>query len=146
MQVAARIAGCSDRTIARAVAAGHIKRRETTSRAVPSLDRVTVEAYATQRRAEQAARARDKAVGEQDRDRRRSTLRPPDDGNVWLTPTEAALVLGLSPSRVKQMTRQDRLPHHTTPAGRHFFRRDHIEQVAAARRHRHPFHSPRSTQ
>ncbi|MDP3950308.1 helix-turn-helix domain-containing protein [Microbacterium sp.] len=58
--------------------------------------------------------------------------KPPQDGHFWLSRAEAALVLGISASRVSELTRTDKIP--ATRAGhRHWYRRDQVEQLAAAR-------------
>ncbi|MDE0775443.1 MAG: helix-turn-helix domain-containing protein [Nocardioides sp.] len=51
---------------------------------------------------------------------------------MWLDTTTAALVLGISTGRVRQLARSGRLPF-TEHAGRRWFARHHVEQRAAAR-------------
>jgi hypothetical protein len=122
---ASHLVGCGAKTIEKAVRGGRIIQREVTSTAAPSLDRASVlefgEAWAAQKRA-QAERAA----------RRGRRSGPPEDGNVWLDTSTSALVLGVSGSLVWQLARQGRLPgivHY----GRRWFRREHVEQAAAAR-------------
>ena len=57
---------------------------------------------------------------------------PPNDGHVWLSASTAALVLGISRVRVCQLARADRIPHMRRRE-RLWFRRDLLEQYAAAR-------------
>jgi excisionase family DNA binding protein len=94
----------------------------------PSLRRTSVEAWAATW-AEQEERRREEGA------RRQTLSRPSDpsqDGHVWLSRTETAKVLGVSPSRVSELTGADKIP--ATRAGhRHRYRRDHVEQLAAAR-------------
>ena len=135
---ASRIAGCAAQTLTKAVRDGLIEQRATTNRAVPSLDRASVEEFAAGRYAERSARER------ADRQRRRVQqlwATPPQDGHVWLDTTTAALVLGLSRSRVYQLATEDRLPS-TLRAGRRWFRRDHVEQRAAILALTRPTKSP----
>ena len=61
-----------------------------------------------------------------------SLIRPPDDGDVWLKSTTAALVLGFSPQYLGRLAAQERIP--AVRRGPHWwFRRRDVEQQAAAR-------------
>jgi hypothetical protein len=116
--------GCSGPTVARLVREGRIRSREQAWRAWPSLWRQDVERVAAGRAEErQAAEARSRA---------RPLSLPPDDEHVWLTPVEAALVLGMSRPGVHYRAQRELLPH-VKHGRRVWFRRDHIEQAAAAR-------------
>lgn len=120
MAQAAEIAGCAETTIQAAVKRGEIEQR-VAHRTTPSLSRRSVEQW-------REARVQRKLVREQ----RRRPSAPPDDGNVWLDSRTAGLVLGIGASRVRQLAESERLPG-VRRAGRWWFRRDHVEQVAAAR-------------
>lgn len=126
---ATEIVGCSETAILHAVQRGDIERREVQSNAQPALSRVSVEEFAGEwaiRRAE-----KDRRVAQ--REARRSG--PPDDEHVWLNPTTAALVLGISVSRLRQLAVDERVPF-TQHGGRRWYRRDHAEQLSAARQAR----------
>jgi len=93
---------------------------------VPSLERASVEAWGEARREAQLATERKLA------EQAARSIRPPDDGDVWLPSTTVALVLGISKTRVDQLARAERLPY-TRRGVRRWFRRSHVEQIAAAR-------------
>ena len=125
LETAAEMVGCHPHTVLRHVQAGEIEQRAV-DHALPSLSRESVERFGEQRRAELAAT--------QDR-RDARALRasgPPEDGEVWLNSVTTALVLGLSTTRVDQLARAERLPY-TLRGRRRWFRRSHVEQIAAAR-------------
>lgn len=126
---AAKLVGCSKDVINRAVAAGKISQREVSNRAVPSLDLSSVQAFKAEwdaRRARREAAHREAAALQ-------AELGPPQDGEVWLTTKVVAVMFGVSTSWVRDLAREGRLPHYRAPNGRRYFRRDHVEQVAAAR-------------
>ena len=120
---AGRIAGCAANTICHAVQRGLIVQREVTTRALPSLDRVSVLRFAEAKAAERAAKVVSRPV---------RPSGPPDDGHVWLDTSTTALLLGISRTRVGQLASSGRLPG-TVRGGRRWFRRSHVEQIAAAR-------------
>lgn len=128
---AATIVGCSHGTIGAAVRRGDIANRPASTgrrggRA--SLDASSVRAFAANwatQRAHVAAEAAERAA-------RRSNTQPPDDQQVWLNTYVTALVVGVSPSRVKQLAAADR-PPHVRIGRRLWFRRQDIEQAAAVR-------------
>ncbi|MCY7290462.1 MAG: hypothetical protein LH624_20030, partial [Cryobacterium sp.] len=98
-------------------------------RGVPSLRRASVEtaagAWSHEKRARDAAR----------RAAQRRLTDPPDDGHVWVGSDVAALVIGITANRVRQLAKVGRLPA-TMCASKLWLRRDHLEAVAAARRFR----------
>lgn len=97
-EAAAVIAGGSSTTIHVAVRAGEIHRRHGHFRGVPTLEPESVEAWAEARWiAASAARAK--------RQERLARSGQPGDGDMWLTATTVALVLGLSMTRVDQLAR-----------------------------------------
>ena len=118
---AAELFGCSEGAIKTAVNAGRLRQRDV-HRSLPSLDRESVVKLA----GEWAARKQRRI------ERAKTGTGPPDDGDVWLDMATAALVLGISRSRLSQLTQANRLPC-PTQKGRRWFRRGHIEQAAAAR-------------
>ncbi|MDP3893293.1 helix-turn-helix domain-containing protein [Nocardioides sp.] len=126
--VAADLVGCPISAVVAAVRQGAIETRGGGRSPRPSLRRSSVEAWATTW-AEQEERRRAEALP------CRALLRrnkPPLDGHVWLSRTETALVLGVSAKHVSQLTRAGKVP--AIRAGhRHWYRRDHVERVAAAR-------------
>lgn len=120
MAQAAAVVGCAETTIQMAVKRGEIEQR-VAHRTTPSLSRRSVEEY----REARAKRALERA-------QRRKPSGPPDDDHVWLDSRTAGLVLGIGASRVRQLAEGERLPGVRRP-GRWWFRRDHVEQCAAAR-------------
>ncbi|MEP9385583.1 helix-turn-helix domain-containing protein [Nocardioides sp. KR10-350] len=125
---AARIVGCSPGAIATGVKRGEIAHRQASrgprgGRA--SLDIESVYAFRDARTARiQAAKART--------EERLARTRPPDDGDVWVSTEVAALILRLSPSRVRQLAQADRLPCERV--GRLlWFRRSDVERISSAR-------------
>lgn len=120
---AAEIVGVSLTTIGTLVTKGTFVRRPTPTRRA-SLERVSVEKYAEERRAARAEVARRRTAAQ--------PTGPPRDGQVWLDAKTTSLVLGIGVVRVGQLAQADRLPF-TEHGGRRWFRRDHVEQVAAAR-------------
>jgi excisionase family DNA binding protein len=121
---AARVVGCAISTISYHARTGHIEQRPITSTGRPSLRRSAVHEFARQRAAALAVRA--------EQSERPRPNQPPDDGHVWLDTVTVALMLGVSDSRVRQLACQGRLPF-VHPGRRRWFRRDHIEVIAAAR-------------
>lgn len=120
---AAELVGCSEGAIATAVADGLVKQRRV-HRTRPSVERASVERFAEtwQRRQERRAERRE----------RRAAPGPPSDEHVWLDSQTAALLLGVGRTRVSQLAARGSLPHRRY-AGRLWFRRDLVEQIAAAR-------------
>jgi hypothetical protein len=123
--------GASATTIARAARPGVIEQRDV-DRWLPSLRRDSVERFKSQHAAEQQLRDRKRAHVELQHSRQRALTEPPDDGQVWLNALTAALLLGVTVGRVRQLARAERLPHQLR-AGRYWFRRTDVEQAAAAR-------------
>ena len=126
---AAKLVGCSKDVINRAVAAGKIQQREVSNRAVPSLEFASVEAFKAEWNAKRARRE----AAKQEAAALQTELGPPQDGEVWLPTKVVAAMFGVSTSWVRDLARGGRLPHYTAPNGRRYFRRDHVERVAAAR-------------
>lgn len=125
---ASELVGCRISAVIRAVQDGAIETRGGGRSRRPSLRRSSVEAWGTTWAA-QEERRREEAARRQARLRRSN---PPGDGHVWLSRTETALVLGVSGNQVSRLTRSGKVP--ATRAGhRHWYRRDHVEQLAAAR-------------
>jgi excisionase family DNA binding protein len=54
----------------------------------------------------------------------------------WLTPADAARLLGVVPATVRQMERDGRLPAQRTAGGMRLFRRDDVERMAEERAQR----------
>lgn len=121
---AAEIAGCSPSSIGTAVGQGLIESRSR-PRAVPSLLRSSVEAYAEglARRTSEPAIPAPEVSG------------PPDDGHVWLSTTVVAIMLGVRRADVARWVRAERLPG-VKRGSRVWVRREHAEAAAAARAHR----------
>ncbi|WP_342748981.1 helix-turn-helix domain-containing protein [Nocardioides gansuensis] len=129
-QEAADLIGCSRHAVAKLLAAGHLNRRQV-NRAV-SLSPASVEAaarvHAEQQKAADQARAADRLAKEH---ALRERTAPPDDGEVWLDVTTAALLLGVTANSVRQRIRHGRVP--ATRRGRRFWlRRVDVEQASAA--------------
>ncbi len=130
---AAELVGCSVSVIERHTRTGRIQSRPLRHRGhyQPTLSRTSVEAFATwwrpmnaereQRRAERARTAR-----------AQEPIGPPDDGQVWLGATTAALVIGCTPQWVGRIASEERIP--AVRRGRRWWlRRTDVEIFAAAR-------------
>lgn len=117
------LARCSEPTVIRAVAAGEIRQRRELPRGVPSLERASAETWAKSWRAKQAHRPAP---------RKRRPQGPPDLEHVWLNTPTAALVVGVAPSWLVTLAAAGRAPH-TRVGRRLWWRRDHVEIMAAAR-------------
>ena len=126
---AARIVGCGPGAIKQAADRGDVVHRGGLPRGLPSLELDSVRAYAVKRETDrlQAVHAREVAAAEL-----RGLNGPPDDGDVWLSPSTVGLMLRISRSRVLQLARAGRLPAEHVGT-RWWVRRLHAEQVAAAR-------------
>lgn len=124
---AAAIVGCSPRTIDRKQRDGTIARRHTADRKLPSLSLASVEAFAEQWKREQAEK-------QQRIPKHLLEYGPPNDGDVWLNTTTAALVVGVTPQYLTRLAAQERIPS-TRKNGRRrlWFRRRDVEQFAAVR-------------
>jgi excisionase family DNA binding protein len=123
---AAQIVGCSETAILHAVQRGDIKRRKVESNAQPALSRSSVDRFA----GEWAVRQAERECRRTQREAKKSG--PPEDGQVWLTSATAALVLGITTSRLRQLAQKERVPF-TQTGGRRWYRRDHLEQLSGAR-------------
>ncbi len=118
---------CSGGAVTGLVKAGRIRSRAQVGRRLPSLCRKDVERVAVER-------AEERRQAEERRAARAAPpiWSPPDDGEVWLSATEAGLVLGLTPTGMRYRADHDLIPH-VRRGRRVWFRRDHVEQAAAAR-------------
>ena len=120
---AAEILGVTHTTIGAMVKDGRIGHRKLAASYYPSINARSVRAHVAEREA-------DRRVREQRRREQEDRRRPPDDGEVWLSASVAAAVLGISRSRLWQRTRAGRTPC-TWKDGRMWFRRSDIETRAA---------------
>ena len=123
---AAEIVGCGHGPVERMVRDGVIEQRPGL-RGVPSLRRASVEAAAGVWLREKKARDEARQAAQ------RGLTDPPDDGQVWVGSDVAALVIGITANRVRQLAKAGRLPA-TMCGSKLWLRRDHVEAVAAARR------------
>ncbi len=127
---AKRLASTSQGRLARAVRDGEVISRGTAA-PVPSLLRESVISFAARLR-EERARERERAA---ERARPQPSTAPPDGGHVWLSANEAAEILCVSRQTVNHRASADRLPYFQVPdTRRRWYRKDLIEQVAAAER------------
>lgn len=131
---AAEIIGCGHGPVERMVRDGVIEQR-LGPRGLPSLRRASVEAAADAWSRERKARE------ETRRGVQRRLTDPPDDGEVWAGSDVAALVIGITANRVRQLAKAGRLPA-TMCGSKLWLRRDHVEGVAAARRFEQRAESP----
>jgi hypothetical protein len=127
---AAVMTGLPRSRIGWAIGSGRVAKRRG-SRSLPSLRRSSVQAFAREWVAEQQAVEAQKRA-EAKRRMERPDWSAPDDGKVWLSTAEAALVLGLLKTGVRYRADQSLLPVERRGL-RLWFRRDHVEQAAAAR-------------
>jgi hypothetical protein len=58
-----------------------------------------------------------------------------DPMSYWVTATQAAWILRVSPIALKRMLDQDRVPHVFHTSGVRLMRRHEVEELARARRH-----------
>jgi hypothetical protein len=131
LDTAATLTGAPRRQILDAAHRGDIVQRHDLAPGTPSLDRDSVLAWAKrwcEVQAEEEAAARRRL---RERQAKRVKDGPPQDGQVWLPASTAALVLGVSRVRVRQLAERDKLPC-TVVGSRRWFRRDLLEQTAAA--------------
>lgn len=135
---AAEIADCARETLRHAVAAGRIEQRTVSGR-IRSLRREDVERFAKDLSAERQRVAQARAQRLADRAQK---TQPPDDGHVWVDAVTAAAITGFTARWINQLAARERLP--AVRRGRAFwFRRDHVEQWAAARAFHRATESPR---
>lgn len=124
---ASKILGVSPGTIRQLVINGDLVHRDT-ARQLPSIGRHSVLQLAATRR-KQAEEA----------ERKRQALReaklPPQDGQVWLSVTTTAALIGVTPTRITQMIRREQMPA-TRKGHRWWIQRQHAEIIASARTHR----------
>lgn len=127
---AAAIIGCGRSVVARLVARGElVGRGRQERRQLPSISRASAVEVAAQRA---TAQAESTQVAEERR-RARPEVLPPDDGEVWLSATEAGLVLGMTSLGVRYRAIHGLIPS-TRRGQRWWFRRDHVEQAARSPR------------
>ena len=122
--------GCPRASLYRFMQEGRIRHRRGRVRR-GSLDRASVEAFATWFAAEKRSLAIEKARARAAASRQ-AEHGPPPDGEVWLDSTTAALVIGVSAQYVARLATNGRYP--AVYRGRQWWlRRSHVEQLAAAR-------------
>lgn len=132
-EVGAALTGTDHHAVWRAAQSGQIERRQA-HRANPALLRSSVEVWGARRAEHRAAQA---AAAEERRAVREAAAGPPDDEHVWLRSPVVAIMLGLTTGGVDVAARRGTIPH-TMVGQRRWFRRDHIEHLAAAKvRHSH---------
>lgn len=119
---AAEILGCHVSNVSKLVDKGELN---STGRRGASFDRDSVESLAKRRDVERQARVL-RPRGYQRIDHR------PDHEHEWLSPREVAKLLGVTRTAVSRRIRTGRLPG-VVNGGRQWVRRDHLEQVEAAR-------------
>lgn len=122
---AAAIIGCGHGPVERMAREGVIVRRHG-PRGVPSLNRASVEAAGEAWRRQQSEREAAR------RTPRRRLNDAPADGQVWVDSRVAALVLGITANRVRQLAQAGRLPA-TMCGTKLWLRRDDVERAAAVR-------------
>ena len=120
---ATAIVGCPRSRVERAVRDGTVESRPQAWRTLPSIRRTTLDTLIVVYEEEQRTL--------RDRRNRRPAMAPPDDDHVWLTTAETALILGITQPGVRYRVKNDLIPHMRR-GRRVWFRRDHVEQAAAA--------------
>ncbi|QIX27003.1 helix-turn-helix domain-containing protein [Nocardioides sp. JQ2195] len=121
---AAELIGISAGTVRALVLKGELEHR-TASQQQPSISRRSAQECKSKRQVEKDARAAKRAA-------KTAASSPPDDGEVWLSLTEGALVLRVSRTRVGQLVRSGRIPA-TKRERRWWIRRSHAESLSATR-------------
>lgn len=119
---AAEILGCHVSNVSKLVDKGQLS---STGQRGASFDRDGVEELARRRQ------ARREMLEQRTRKYQRIDHRP-DHEHEWLSPREVAELLGVTPQAVLRRIRTERLPG-VEHGGRRWVRRDHLEQVEAAR-------------
>ena len=120
---AAAILGCHFSNVAKLIRKGDLTYTGTRR---ASLNREQVEALAYRRAAERAAKAARSP-------RRYERVDPrPDHDHEWLSPRQVAELLGVTRPAVQSRIHRGKLPA-VENGGRFWIRRDHLEQVEAAR-------------
>ncbi|GAB3868882.1 hypothetical protein GCM10028801_45450 [Nocardioides maradonensis] len=122
---ASALTGLTISMIARAASLGLIEQRPDAANWQPSLSRTSVLAWAQEVRKQRAQAIRR-------REQERQLREPPADGHQWIRSASAARVLGVHPSRIRQLVEADQLPA-IRKDGRVWLRLDHVELVRAAR-------------
>jgi hypothetical protein len=121
---AQRLAGCSEPTVLKAIANGHLQQRTGLPRGVPSLHRESVELW--------AAKWRHAAERKANRTARQPLSAPPDDGYEWLSTKEAAPLVHRSPAWLVDRAARGLAPHERR-GNRLWWRRDQVEAMGAVR-------------
>lgn len=128
LRAAAEVLGCSVPYVQTLARAGRLEQRKT-ARKFPSIDLGSVHRLALEFEEERTRREADRRT---EAAARALWGMPPQDGQVWLTLDDVALMLGVTRNRVDQLTLADRIPH-TRHGGRVWIRRTDAEIIAAAR-------------
>ena len=127
---AAKILGCHISYVPKLIRKGQLSTRShRANRRLPSLKREEVQALTAARALAAEQRTRE---AQRRTESRRRVRRPPDDEHEWLRVSEVSRLLGITSAAVHQRARRERLPAKLSD-GLRWIRRDHLEQVEAAR-------------
>jgi excisionase family DNA binding protein len=127
---AARLIGAPRHVVESWIRDGRLRTRNV-PRAKPSVERLSAEALAVEWRAIVTEREARRRARQRSLDARRRLASPPADGEMWLTPSQAAELLGCSQQAVRNRVHSERLPG-IQRAGRIWLRRRDVEQAARA--------------
>jgi hypothetical protein len=128
---AASLTGCPRASLYPYVQAGRIRHRDVRARR-GSLERSSVERFATWFRAARTEREAARARAAAAKSARKGLSGPPDVDGVWLDLSNAALVLGFSGQYLGRLAGEERVPA-VRRGRRWWFRREDVERLAAAR-------------
>lgn len=128
---AADLTGCPRGTLYKYMRAGHLQHRGKRVRR-GALDRESVEQFAKRVQPLLELREQQKRARLARRERRLAVSGPPSTDDIWLKPSTAALVVGVSPQYLIRLAGEERVPA-VRRGKRWWFRRHDVEQLAAVR-------------
>lgn len=123
---AAELLECSTNTVDRLITIGDLQTRPAAPSRGGSLDQDQVVALAARRYEEREAITRNRVLREQRR------VVPPDNDHEWLTASQAARVVRVTPMAIYKRVQRGTIPY-TDHGGRHWFRHDHMKLLANSR-------------
>jgi excisionase family DNA binding protein len=127
---AAQIIGAPRHIVESWIRDGRLRTRRA-PRAKPSVERLSAEALAIEWRAIVTEREAKRRARQRSQEARRRLASPPADGDTWLTPSQAADLLGCSQQAVRNRVHSERLPG-VQVGGRIWLRQRDVEQAARA--------------
>jgi excisionase family DNA binding protein len=127
---AARLIGAPRHVVESWIRDGRLRTR-VAPRAKPSVERLSAEALAVEWRAIVAEREAKRRAQRRSVEARRRLASPPADGQEWLTPSQAAELLGCSQQAVRNRVHSERMPGIQV-GGRIWIRRRDVDRIVRA--------------